>query len=66
MKGIEFLRNINPAAGLSIRPRTLVSKLDALKEIIRAWGMNPEEFLTMQALSSPHATCADPAARKND
>jgi len=53
MKGIEFLRNIYNAAGLSVRPRTRVSKIDALKEIIRAWGMNPEELLTKQALSSP-------------
>jgi hypothetical protein len=66
MKGIEFLRNIYNAAGLSVRPRTRVSKIDALKEIIRAWGMNPEELLTKQALSSPHTTYADPTAREND
>ncbi len=38
MKGIEFLRGIYTASGLSIKPKTRVSKIDALKEIIRAWG----------------------------
>ena len=33
MKGIEFLRNIYAASGLSIRPKTSVSKIEALKEI---------------------------------
>ena len=54
MKGIEFLRNIYAASGLSIRPKTRVSKIEGLKEIIRAWGMNPEEILTRKALAEPH------------
>jgi len=54
MKGIEFLRNIYAASGLSIRPKTRVSKIEALKEIIRAWGMDPEEVLTKKALAEPH------------
>ncbi len=66
MKGVEFLRNIYHAAGLSVRPRTQVSKIDALKEIIWAWGMNPEEILTRQALSSPQTAFADSSAREND
>ena len=36
-----------------------MSKIDALKEIIRAWGMNPEEILTRQALTEPHRTVID-------
>jgi hypothetical protein len=36
MKGIEFLREIYRASGISIKPKTRVSKIDALKEIIRA------------------------------
>ena len=59
MKGIEFLRSIYIASGLSIKPKTRVSKIDALKEIIRAWGMNPEEILTRQALTEPHRTIID-------
>ncbi|MDI6848133.1 MAG: hypothetical protein QMD23_08475, partial [Candidatus Bathyarchaeia archaeon] len=56
MKGIEFLRNIYAASGLSIRPKTQISKIEALKEIIRAWGLNPEEILTREAMSIPHRT----------
>jgi site-specific recombinase XerD len=59
MKGIEFLRGIYVSSGLSIKPRTRISKIDALKEIIRAWGLNPEEILTRQALTEPHRTVID-------
>ena len=45
---------------LSIKPRTRVSKIDALKEIIRAWCMNPEEILVKEALVKPHRTLIDP------
>jgi len=54
MKGVEFLRNIYAASGLAIRPKTSMSKIEALKEIIRAWGMDPEEILTKKALAEPH------------
>ena len=50
-KGVEFLRNVYASSGLSIRPKTKVSEIDALKRIIRAWGMNPEKILTREALS---------------
>ena len=33
MKGIEYLRGIYIASGLSKRPETLLNKLEALKEI---------------------------------
>jgi hypothetical protein len=59
MKGIEFLRGIYMASGLSIKPKTKMSKIDALKEIIRAWGLDPEEILTKQALTQPHRTVID-------
>ena len=59
MKGIEFLRGIYIASGLSIRQKTRISKIGALKEIIRAWGMNPEEILTQNALTKPHRTVID-------
>jgi len=51
MKGVDYLRNIYAASGLSIKPKTKVSKIEALKEIIRAWGMNPEQILTREALT---------------
>ena len=56
MKGIDYLRNIYAASGLSISPKTQTSKIDALKEIIRAWGLNPEEILTREAMTTPHRT----------
>jgi hypothetical protein len=59
MKGIEYLRGIYLSSGLSIRPKTRISKIDALKEIIRAWGLNPEEILTREALVQPHRTVID-------
>jgi hypothetical protein len=54
--GIDKLRNIYSAAGLAIKPKTQVSKVGALKEIIRAWGMNPEQLLTRDALSQGATT----------
>jgi len=56
MKGIEFLRGIYTASGLSIKPKTRTGKIDALKEIIRAWGINPEEILTREALTRTDST----------
>ena len=44
---------------MSIKPKTRVSKIDALKEIIRAWGMNQEEILTRDAMTKPHRTVID-------
>jgi hypothetical protein len=49
--GIDKLRGIYSAAGLAIRTKTQVSKVDALKEIIRAWGINPEQALSRDALT---------------
>jgi len=66
MRGAEFLRNIYAASGLSIRPKTRVSKIEALKEIIRAWGMDPEEILTKKALAEPHSIYASPRNLEED
>jgi hypothetical protein len=48
--GIETLRNLYVSAALAIRPKTQANRIDQLKEIIRAWGQNPEEILTKDAL----------------
>jgi len=40
-KGIEFLRNIYASAGLSIRPRAQVSKIDMVKEFVRGPRLEP-------------------------
>jgi len=65
MKGTEYLRGIYLASGLSIKPKTRVSKIDALKEIIRAWGLNPEEILTRDALTRPNRTVIDNSQLEN-
>jgi len=64
MKGVEFLRNIYAAAGLSIRPRTHLSRIEMLKEIIRAWGLDPERILVKEALTEPHRTVIATAMRE--
>jgi site-specific recombinase XerD len=53
-KGIEFLRNVYASAGLSIKPKTRHTKIDMLKEMMRAWGLEPEKILTSEALAEPH------------
>ena len=47
--GIDALRNMYAAANLAIRPKTKLNRIDQLKEIIRAWGENPEEILSKDA-----------------
>ena len=58
MRYIEFIRNAYHYFGLSINPKTRISKIDALKEIVKAHGLNPEEVLTKEALSMPNRTLA--------
>jgi monoamine oxidase len=60
------LRNIYAASGLSIKPKTKTSKMEMLKEMIRAWGMNPEQILTKEALSIPHRTYVSVNEREED
>ena len=54
MKGIEFLRGIYMVSGLSIKQKTHISKIDALKEIIHSWEMDPDQILAKKALAQPH------------
>ena len=49
--GIDRIRSIYAAAGLAIRKKTQISKLDTIKEMIRALGENPEQLLSREALS---------------
>jgi hypothetical protein len=65
-KGVEFLRNIYASASLSIKPRSGYTKLDMLKETMRAWGMEPERFLTKEALAEPHRSYANPQEREEE
>lgn len=63
--GVDKLRNVYAAAGLSIKPKTQVSKVEALKEIIRAWGMNPEQLLARDALAEGATTYKNQADLEN-
>ena len=48
--GIDKLRNVYAATNLAIHPKTKVSQLETIKEMMRACGMNPEQMLTREAL----------------
>jgi len=63
--GIDKLRSIYASAGLCIKPKTQVSKVEALKEIIRAWGLNPEQLLTRDALAEGAISYANQADIEN-
>lgn len=54
--GIEKLRSIYAAAGLAIRPKAQHSKLETIKEMIRALGENPEQILNRDALTQGATT----------
>jgi hypothetical protein len=57
--GIETLRNLYVSAGISIRPKTAINRIDQLREIIRAWGENPEEILSKDALIRGNQTVTE-------
>jgi integrase len=63
MKGIEFLRNLYAKSGLSIRPKTMISKIDRLKMFAESMGLNPDEVLSKDALAKPHRTVVDSESR---
>lgn len=44
-KGVEFLRGIYLNSGISIGRKINLSKFEALKEIMNAWGINAEDLL---------------------
>ena len=54
--GIDKLRAIYAAVGLAIREKTAISKIDTIKESIRALGENPEQLLTREALNRGNIT----------
>ena len=63
-KSIDFLRNLYAQSGLSIKPKTTMSKIEQLKTIIEAWGMNPNEILSREALTRPNRTVIDMEQRQ--
>ena len=54
------------SSGLSIKPKIKTNKIDQLKLMIEAWGMNPDEILTRQALSQPHRVYGTPYERQEN
>ena len=48
--GVDSLRSVYAAAGLSVQKKTVVSQLETIKEMMRSFGMNPEQMLTREAL----------------
>lgn len=54
--GIDKLRSVYAAGGLAIRKKTAVSRIDTIKEMIRALGENPDQLLTKEALSRGNIT----------
>jgi hypothetical protein len=63
--GVEKLRNVYASAGLSIRSKTKTSKIDLIKEYIRALGVNPEAVLTREAVTQPARTDITPQDRED-
>ena len=61
-----FFAVARASSGLSIRPKTRLSKIDKLKMFAESLGLNPDEVLTKDALAMPHRTVIDPEARKID
>ena len=62
--GLEKLRNAYASAGLSIRPRSGINKIEMIKEFARGLGLNPEEILVKQAFSEPDMKYVDPQERE--
>jgi len=54
--GIEYLRKVYIRSGISIRPKTKVSRIEILKEIVRSLGLDPEKVLVKDALEECHRT----------
>lgn len=58
-KGVEFLRRIYISSGLSIKPKTQVTRMEILKEMVRSLGYEPEKILVKEAFIQPHRTVVD-------
>lgn len=54
--GTETLRQIYMAAAITIRGNVKTNKIQQLKLILEAWGLNPEEILTKDALKRGNQT----------
>jgi hypothetical protein len=64
MRGVEFMRNLYASSGLSIRPKTKLSKVEQLKMFVESLDLNPNDVLSRDALAMSHRTVIDPEQRK--
>jgi len=63
--GVEHLREVYRNSGLSIRPETKLNKIETLKGVILALGLDPNEVLSREAMVKPHRTIIDPTQRQD-
>jgi len=61
---VEWLRNIYASAGLSIRQRASIDKIEMVKEFARGLGLDPEKILVKDAVSEPETKYIDPQERE--
>jgi hypothetical protein len=66
MKGVEYLRGVYMTSGIHIRPRIKMNKIDALKEILQTWGLDPQKILTHEALAQITPTTKQEKADNRD
>ena len=64
MKGVEYLRNLYASSGLSVRPKTRISRMERLRMFAESLGLNPDEVLTKDALTMPYRTVVDSEQRR--
>lgn len=62
--GMEYLRGLYWNSGLSIRPKTKLNKIETLKGVSLALGLDPNEVLSREAMVKPHRTIIDPTQRQ--
>jgi integrase len=62
--GMEHLRQIYASSGLSIRPKTEVSKLELLRGVVISLGLDPDKILSSEALVKPYRTVVDPKGNR--
>ena len=48
-----------------ITQKTAPNRIQIIKEIVRSFGLNPEEILTREAIAKPHRTVVDGDSQVN-
>lgn len=66
MKGVEYLRGVYMASGIRIRPKIKMNKIDAIKEILQTWGLDPQKILSEEALAQLTPTTNQEQANDRD